>query len=112
MRNYLTDVYTTSSLLSELFPFMNGVTEKLADITAETPLEDVQSAIRKYVDVQKYVSLLDSKVTDKINSNAVYTNYISAKGEYNRMTSTIRELQSTGIIGDINEYLESEGEEQ
>lgn len=112
MRNYLTDVYTTSSLLSELFPFMDVVTEKLADITAETPLEDVQSAIRKYVDVQKYVSLLDSKVTDKINSNAVYTNYISAKGEYNRMTSTIRELQSTGIIGDINEYLESEGEEQ
>ena len=109
-RNLMNYVYTVSSIsstLSTIFPFMNEVTNKINGITIDTPLDEVNSAVRQYLNVQRYIGDIETKITDKVNSNAVYSNYLSARSEYNKMTSTIRSLQSMGIIGDLDEYTES-----
>lgn len=107
LMNYVYTVSAISTSLTTLFPFMNEVTNKINSITIDTPFDEVNATVRQYLNVQKYIGDIETKITDKVNSNAIYSNYLSAKSEYNQMTSTIRSLQSMGIIGDLDEYTES-----
>ena len=107
LMNYVYMVSTISTSLTSLFPFMNEVTNKINSITIDTPFDEVNATVRQYLNVQKYIGDIETKITDRVNSNAIYSNYLSAKSEYNQMTSTIRSLQSMGIIGDLDEYTES-----
>ena len=107
LRSYISEVYGVSSILSSIFPFMEDISSQINKITAQTPIDEIRSAVRGYLNIQSYMGELDSKIVDKINSNAVYSKYLDAKGEYNKMTSSIRALQGLGIIGDLDEYIES-----
>lgn len=112
LKSYITDVYTVSTSIINTLPFMDSVQEKLNSISIDTPIENIQSTVRSYLQMQKYTSELNSKITDKITSNAVYSGYIDVKSKLNQMTYTITQLQDLKVIGDLNEYIGTEGQGQ
>lgn len=110
LQSYMSDIYTITTMLDDFVPGMDAIQEGLNSITADMPALEVASKVRQYLNLQSYMSKVSNKITDEINSNSVYTKYTDAANKYNQMTSRIRTLQNLGIIGDLSEYIESEGE--
>lgn len=110
LQSYMTDVYTITTLLNDFVPGMDAIQDSLNEITADMPQLEIASRVRKYLNIQQYMNTATNKITDKINSNSVYTKYTEATSKYNQMTSRINTLQNLGIIGDLSEYIESKGE--
>lgn len=107
LKSYISELYFISSTITENIPAMDELQNKLNSISVDTPLSEVNSLVSKYLDYRKYTAELESKISDKINSNGVYNGYLDVKSKLGQMDYTISQLQSVGYIGDLNEYFET-----
>ena len=107
LKSYISELYSISSVITENIPLMDELQDKLNSISMDTPLSEINSLVSKYLDYRKYTADLESKISDKINSNGVYNGYLDVKSKLGQMDYTISQLQSVGYIGDLNEYFKT-----
>lgn len=111
IKNYMNQVYMVSSTIATVLPFMDDINSKFSEFLNKTPNpEALSSAIRSYADLRSEVYSLESQIAGKIESTEVLKEYRRISGKFNEINNTISTLQNMGIIGDIDEYLQSLGQ--
>lgn len=108
-KNYLSNIYGLSTILTNALPESSRLEEELLMVTEHTEAEKVQSLMRRYLNLQEQVDKVNLQLNEDVNSTSVYENTIQLRSNTNRINSIVEQLRTSGIIGDPNEYDEFDG---
>lgn len=104
LQQYVNNVYAVAGAFVPLDDSLLAIQSKINDITLDSSPEQILSFVRSYTDLRGYMTMMEGKITDEINSTSVMNKWQEARSTYNDIKYKVEMLQNLGIIGDLNEH--------